>query len=212
MSTAAILAAGAAATLGLAALPLAVAAVASPVNRARDARRQVADDTEAGRETSVLVAQIRDGVGTAALVDDDPGKLASAAHAAAAGLAAWLAAEGHPEDVPFMRRVLDELGPILAAEHAEVPAPSTAPPLSAAVALQVLLHRLHGAYDGPQRVRVAIAAGSTAEAVRALPGGAAVDFNPLGEHNPVPIRRAQAVWISAAREVGMGGWERAVHH
>jgi hypothetical protein len=210
MSAAVILAAGTAATLGLAALPLAVAGVAVPVNRRRDARRQADDNAQTERETAELVAHIRVGIDTASLVSDDPGKLAAAAHAAAAGLDAWFATEGHPGDAPFMLRVLDQLGPILTAQHVAVPAPSTAAPLSAAVALQVLLYRLAEACDGPTRVRVAIAAGSAAEAIRALPGGGAVDFNPLGEHDPVPLRRAQAAWIEAAREVGMGGWERAI--
>ena len=206
MSAAAILAAGTATTAALGSVTLAVAAIASPINRARDARRQAGTEARVDRETAGLAAQIRDGADTAALVDPDPGKLAAAAYSAAAGLAAWLATE----DVPFMQRVLDELAPILAAEQVPVPVASTAPLLTAAAALQLLLHRLREAYDGPRQVRVSIAAGAAAEVLRVLPGGRAVDFNPLTEHDPAPLRCAQAVWIDAAREAGLSGWTRAL--
>lgn len=206
MSAAAILAAGTGATTALVSIPLAVAAIASPINRARDARRQAGTEARADRETAELAAQIRDGGDIAALVDPDPGKLAAAAYSTAAGLAAWLAIE----DVPFMRRVLDELAPILAAEQVPAPPASTAPPLTAAAALQLLLHRLREAYDGPRQFRVSIAAGAAVEVLPVVPGGRAVDFNPLTEHDPAPLRRAQVVWLDTARAAGLPGWTRAL--
>lgn len=206
MSAAAILAAGTATTTALVSIPLAVAAIASPINRARDARRQAGTEARVDRETAELVAQIRDGADTAALVDPDPGKLAAAAYSAAAGLSAWLATE----DVPFMQRVLDELAPILAAEQVAAPSASTAPPLSDAAALQLLLHRLREACDGPRQVRLSIAAGAAVEVLPVVPGGRAVDFNPMTEHDPAPLRRAQAVWIDAARAAGLPGWTRVL--
>lgn len=208
MSTTTILVAGATATFGI---PLAsvaaVAFVASPINRARDARRISAETQQADLRTTELVVQIRRGADYAALVDPEPGKLAAAAYAVAAGLARV----GHPEDLPFMLRVFDELRPILAAEQVAIPHAVAMPPIQAAAALQLLLHRLREACDSPQRVRVSIAAGALAEAIRALPDGCVVDFNPLTEHDPVWFRRAQAEWVAVAERAGMGGWERALH-
>lgn len=210
MSTTTILAVGAAATLGTALIPAAVAVVASPINRARDARHHAAETAHDNARTADLAAQIRAGVEYAALVDPDPGKLSAAAYAAAAGLAVWFDREGHPEGAPLIRRVLDELNPMLTAAQVPVPAVYAAPPITGAAALQLLLHHLYEASGGPARARVSIAAGAAVEAIRAIPDGCVVDFNPLTEHDPEPLRRAQAEWVAAAQSAGLPGWTRAI--
>lgn len=207
MSTTTILAGGAATMLGLGAIPFAVAGVASPINRARDARRYTAETAHADARTADLVAQIRAGADDAALVNSDTGKLAAAAYSAASALADGVA----DEDLALVGRILHTLEPILNAENIPQPDPSAAPPIAAAAALQLLLHRLATVCDGPRLAQVRIAGGYAAEAIRAIPDGAAVDFNPLGEFDPEPLRRAQAEWIATAKQAGMDGWIRAVH-
>lgn len=210
MSTTTILAGGAGTMLGLGAIPFVVAGVAFPINRARDARRHAAETTHADSRTANLIAQIRTGAEYAALAGPDPDKLVATAYTAAAGLNIWFDREGRYEAAPLMSRVLDELRPLLASARVSVSAVYTAPPLTAAAALQLLLHQIYETCDGPMRARVSVAAGAAAEAVRAIPDGAAVDFNPLGEFDPEPLRRAQAEWLAVARQTGMGGWVRAV--
>lgn len=210
MGTTSILAGAAATMLGLGAIPFIIAAAVSPINRARDARRHAAETTHADSRIAELVAQIRTGAEYAALAGPDQDKLIATAYTAAAGLNIWLDREGRYEAAPLMSRVLDELRPMLVSARVSVSAVYTAPPLAAAVALQLLLHQLYQACDGPMRARVSIAAGAVAEAIRAIPDGAAIGFDPLGEFNPEPQRRAQAEWLSLARQTGMQGWVRAV--
>lgn len=206
MSSTTILAGAAATMLTLGALPFIVAGVVSPINRARDARRHAAQTAHDGARTAGLVAQIRAAADDAALVDPDPGKLAAAAYSAAAALADGVA----DEDLALVGRILHALEPILNAEGIRQPELSTASPIAAAAALQILLHRVAAICEGPRLAQVRIAGGYATEAIRAIPDGAAVDFNPLGEFDPEPLRRAQAEWLAVARQTGMGGWVRAV--
>lgn len=206
MSTTTILAGGAGTMLGLGAIPFVVAVVASPINRARDARRHAAETAHDDGRAAELVAQIRAGAYDAALINSDPGKLAAAAYSAASALADGVA----DEDLALVGRILLALEPILNAEGIPQPDPSTASPIAAAAELQILLHRLAAICDGPRLARVRIAGGYAAEAIRAIPDGAAIDFNPLGEFDPEPLRRAQAEWVATAQRAGMDGWIRAV--
>lgn len=210
MSTTAILAIGTTGTFGTVLIPVAVAAVASPINRARDARRYACETTHDDARTAELVSQIRAGAEYADFVGPDPDKLIATAYTAAAGLNIWFDREGRYEAAPLMRRVLDELRPLLVTARVPVSAVYTAPPLAAAVAMQLLLHQLYEACDGSMRVRVSIAAGAVAEAIHAIPDGVAISFDPLGEFDPEPLRRAQAEWVAIARQTSMQGWIRAV--
>lgn len=207
MSAAAILTAGTVATLGAASIPLAVAAVASPINRHRDARRQAEAEARTDRETAALVDELRHGADRAAAVDNTPGKLAAAAYVAASELRPWLA----PEDLPFVARVHLSLLDLLDVDEAP-DAPTATPPLTAAAALLLILNRLYVAYgeQHPHHCRVSSTMGAVADLVSALPAARAVDFNPLTEHDPVPLRRAQTAWLEIARAAGLDGWTRAL--
>lgn len=207
MSTTTILAVGAATTAALLSVPFVVALAASPINLRRDARRHAADTAHADARTADLVGQIRAGAHDAALTNPDPGKLAAAAYSAASALVDGVA----DEDLALVGRILHTLEPILNAEGIRQPDPSTATPLAAAVELQILLHRLAAVCDGPRLAQVRIAGGYAAEAIRAIPDGAAVDFNPLTEHDPEPLRRAQAEWVATAQANNLPGWIRTVH-
>lgn len=206
MSTTAILIASIGGTAGLAGIVAGVALVASPINNARDARRHAIQTADTDAHAATLLSQIRAGAETAAHVDPDVGKLAYAAHAAAAGLANHLAAC----DRPFVERILSKLQPILDVEYAPTPPPLRIPPIAGAVVLQVLLHRLTEVCDGPRYAQVAAAGGYVTEAIRTLPDGRAIDFNPLTEHDPLWLRQAQAEWVAVAQWSGMGGWIRAL--
>lgn len=206
MNTLTILVAGVAGTGALAAIPLLVWPIAGRINTARDVRNHAAATEQTSRTTDELVAQIHAGVHAAATAGDDPGKLAAAAYSAASALAYEVAAE----DFETVKRILRALKPILNAEGVPTPELSNAHPLAAAAALQLLLHRLAAASYGPMEVRARVAGGYTAEALRAIPDGRVLDFNPLTEHDPARLHLAQAAWIQAAKDAGMGRWERAL--
>jgi hypothetical protein len=210
MSATMILAVGAAATFGSALIPAATALIASPINWARDARRNNIGAAYTDRRTVELVTQIHAGADYATQIDPDPGKLASAAYTAAAGIAYWAITTGRSSDMPLVNRLLAELRTILNREDMPVPPAATASLIVCATALQLLLHRLVEAYDGSLRVRASAAAGAAAEVVSVLPDGAVIDFNPLTEHDPEWLRRAQAEWVKVAQQAGVDGWIRAV--
>lgn len=198
MSTLATLGGCTAVLAGLCAVPLAVAAVASPINRSRDGRRNAAETARIEQETGSLVGQIRAGANYVAAVEQEPVALAEAAHRVATALADHL---GQAAEL-FMSRAVLKIGDILADHNTEPPARRLVAlaPLGMATALQLLLRRLEQVHPRPDHnlYRASAAAGCVAQAMRVIPGWEAIDDGrPLTEFDPAPLHHARAAWLEA---------------
>jgi hypothetical protein len=185
----------AAGTLGLCTVPLAVAAVAAPINGRRDRRRHDRRTADERSRTAVMVEQLYIGAALAADAGDHPADIAAAACEAATVLDGYFA--GQPN--PFLRHTVSTLTQILAGHGHDgqaPPVPEDTSPLAVAAALRIGLDRLTACHREPglNRLRAHVAAGAAAEAVARYDFGRILADFELTEHDPVPVFAANTIW------------------
>jgi hypothetical protein len=202
MNAAASLAGAIACAVGI---PTAVAVVASPINRARDARRDHDQAVNDERLTAELIAQIRHGERAARTIPNDTADLAYAAYRHVAAIQYHLRQTSTDGAIHTAAAIRALTGILNTFDVAVLPVPATVTPLADAVAAQLLLHRLSHSFGGPHphRSTARVASGCLDAALPWFDHGRAIGFNPLTEFDPARLHDARAEWMRIAQAHGL---------